>query len=213
MCIRDSPTPAPAEQANSLAQLHEENARLHKENARLREELTFLRGLAFRDQLTGLYSRRYLTEYLEREIEERSVETSVVLALCDIDDFKNINDARGHRAGDITIVCIADILDDLAADQPVIRWGGEELLIVLFSMGTSEALRLCEKIRAQVASYRINDGYGEFSCTLTFGVGAFDSQYTFAENFARIDRALYRGKETGKNCCILALPAAHEEER
>lgn len=209
-----SPTPAHAsaraEQANALAQLHEENARLHKENAQLREELTALRGLAFRDQLTGLYSRRYLTEYLEREIEDRSAETSVVLALCDIDDFKNINDARGHRAGDITIVCIADILDDLAADQPVIRWGGEELLIVLFSMGVADALRLCEEIRTQVAAYRINDGYGEFSCTLTFGVGAFDPEFSFAENFARIDRALYRGKETGKNCCVLAHPAREE---
>lgn len=202
----------PQEQPN-LALLCEENARLREENARLLEELGALRGLAFRDQLTGLYSRRYLTEYLEREIEHRSAETSVVLALCDIDDFKNINDARGHRAGDITIVCIADILDDLAADQPVIRWGGEELLIVLFSMGEQEALRLCEEMRAQVAAYRINDGYGEFSCTLTFGVGAFDPSRAFAENFARIDRALYHGKETGKNRCVMALSNASEEER
>lgn len=202
----------PQEQPN-LALLREENARLREENARLLEELGTLRGLAFRDQLTGLYSRRYLTEYLEREIEDRSAETSVVLALCDIDDFKNINDVRGHRAGDITIVCIADILDDLAADQPVIRWGGEELLIVLFSMGDQEALRLCEEIRTQVAAYRINDGYGEFSCTLTFGVGLFDANCTFAENFGRIDRALYRGKERGKNCCIMARPDAREEGR
>ena len=205
-------TAAPREQPINLELLHKQNAQLRKENAQLREELATLRGLAFRDQLTGLYSRRYLTEYLEHEIQARSAETPVVLALCDIDDFKNINDVRGHRAGDITIVCIADILDDLAVDQPVIRWGGEELLIVLFSMRDQEALRLCDEMRAQVAAYRINDGHEEFSCTLTFGIGAYNPNRTFAENFARIDRALYRGKETGKNCCIVAHSDAREEE-
>ena len=165
-----------------------------------------MRGLAFRDQLTGLFSRHYLTDYLEQEIQEASRESNTVLALCDIDDFKLINDLRGHQSGDTAIICIADILDDLAGNHPVIRWGGEELLIVLFSSPDHEALRLCNRMREEVASYRIDDGAGEFSCTLTFGLGSYNPGISFAENFALIDRALYRGKETGKNRCIFAQP-------
>ena len=183
-----------------------EEERLRASNAELKQQLDVMRGLAFRDQLTGLYSRHYLTDYLEQEIQEASCERNTVLALCDIDDFKTINDSRGHQSGDIAIVCIADILDDLASGHPVIRWGGEELLIVLFSLPDHEALRLCNRMREEVAAYRIDDGAGEFSCTLTFGLASHDPALTFMENFARVDRALYRGKETGKNRCVFARP-------
>lgn len=179
---------------------------LRAQNAMLKEQLDALRGLAFRDQLTGLFSRHYLTDYLEEKISESSREANTVLALCDVDDFKTINDVRGHQAGDIAIVCIADILDDLAGGHPVIRWGGEELLVVLFASPDHEALRLCNRMREEVASYRVDDGMGEFSCTLTFGLGSYDPNLTFAENFARVDRALYHGKETGKNRCVFAQP-------
>ncbi|OUO85709.1 GGDEF domain-containing protein [Gordonibacter urolithinfaciens] len=172
-----------------------------------------MRGLAFRDQLTGLFSRHYLTDYLEQKMRETGDESHIVLALCDIDDFKAINDVRGHQSGDIAIVCIADILDDLAGNHPVIRWGGEELLIVLSSMPEHEALRLCNRMREEVAAYRIDDGAGEFSCTLTFGLSSFDPDLTFAENFVLVDRALYHGKETGKNRCTFAQPEASSEQR
>ena len=185
---------------------HEEAEDLRAANAELKKQLALMRGLAFRDQLTGLFSRHYLTDFLAREIEETSRESNTVLALCDIDNFKIINDVRGHQSGDIAIVCIADILDDLAGGQPVIRWGGEELLVVLFSTTDQEALRLCNRMRDEVAAYRMDDGLGEFSCTITFGLNSYDPALTFAENFARTDRALYRGKETGKNRCVLVQP-------
>lgn len=177
-------------------------AQLRDDNNTLREELGFMRGQAFRDQLTGLFSRRYLTDHLIQEIIDTSKDANVVLALCDIDDFKAINDIRGHQSGDIAIVCIADMLDDLAGGHPVIRWGGEEMLVVFLSTPDHEALRTCEDIRAQIAAYRIDDGMGEVSCTVTFGMGTYDHRLTFDENFVRVDQALYRGKETGKNCCV-----------
>lgn len=187
-----------------MTQRDTEEGQLLAANAELKKQLDFMRSLAFRDQLTGLFSRHYLTDYLEQEIEDASRKSNTVLALCDIDDFKIINDTRGHQAGDIAIACIADILDDLAGGHPVIRWGGEELLIVLFSSSDREALRLCNRIREEAAAYHIDDGAGEFSCTLTFGLSSYDSTLTFSENFARADRALYHGKETGKNRCVFA---------
>ena len=148
--------------------IREDRERLRADNAALKRQLDVMRALAFRDQLTGLFSRHYLTDYLEQEIERMSGEANIVLALCDIDDFKLINDVRGHQAGDIAIVCIADILDDLSGNHPV------------------------------------SDDLGEFSCTLTFGLSAYDPELTFGENFASADRALYHGKETGKNRCVFA---------
>lgn len=192
---------------------HTELLRLFTANAALREQLDTMRGLAFRDQLTGLFSRHYLTDYLEQRIRKASEDSNTVLALCDIDDFKAINDVRGHQSGDIAIVCIADILDDLAGNHPVIRWGGEEILIVLSSTPDHEALRLCNRMREEVAAYRIDDGSGEFSCTLTFGLSTYDPDLTFAENFAHVDRALYYGKETGKNRCAFAQPDPVSEQK
>ena len=168
--------------------VREDRERLRADNAALKRQLDVMRALAFRDQLTGLFSRHYLTDYLEQEIERMSCEANIVLALCDIDDFKLINDVRGHQAG----------------NHPVIRWGGEELLLVLFSTPDHEALRLCNQMREEVANYPISDDLGEFSCTLTFGLSAYDPELTFGENFASADRALYHGKETGKNRCVFA---------
>ncbi len=188
--------------AVSAAEHDAELAALQQANALLRAELGEMRGLAFRDQLTGLFSRRYLTDHLLAEIEETCRDGVVSLALCDIDDFKNVNDVRGHQAGDIAIACIADIIDDMAAGQPVLRWGGEELLLVLLGFPADEAFRLCDAIRRAVAAYPIDDGEGEFFCKLTFGLCAYDGSRTFDDNFARVDRALYHGKETGKNRCV-----------
>lgn len=196
--------PSFAERGNVTenAEQDAELALLRKANALLNKELGDMRGLAFRDQLTGLYSRRYLTDHLLAEIEEACREGSVALALCDIDDFKAVNDVRGHQAGDIAIACIADIIDDMAGGQPVLRWGGEELLLVLLGFSSDEAFRLCEAIRRAVSTYPIDDGAGTFTCRLTFGLCAYDGICTFDDNFARVDRALYHGKETGKNRCV-----------
>ena len=196
-------TAAPSSDSTSESD-RAECLQLREANAVLQDKLDAMRSLAFRDQLTGLFSRHYLTDYLEQKMQESSHDSNTVLALCDIDDFKAINDVRGHQSGDIAIVCIADILDDLAGSHPVVRWGGEELLIVMLATSDHDALRLCNRMREEVAAYRIDDGVGEFSCTLTFGLFSYDSGFTLAENFARADRALYRGKETGKNCCTFA---------
>ena len=75
---------------------------------------------------------------------------------------------------------------------------------MLFSTPDHEALRLCNQMREEVASYPISDDLGDFSCMLTFGLSAYDPELTFGENFASADRALYHGKETGKNRCVFA---------
>ena len=188
--------------------IREDRERLRADNAALKQQLDVMRALAFRDQLTGLFSRHYLTDYLEQEIERMSGEANIVLALCDIDDFKLINDVRGHQAGDIAIVCIADILDDLSGNHPVIRWGGEELLLVLFSTPDHEALRLCNQMREEVASYPISDDLGDFSCTLTFGLSAYDARH-LVEHRATADFFEACMELAGADAAKLAKPVAN----
>ena len=123
----------------------EEAERLRARNAELKRQLDDMRGLAMRDQLTGLFSRHYLTDYLEHEIARASRESNTVLALCDIDDFKTINDVRGHQAGDIAIACIADILDDLAGGQSTFMVEMSEVAEIL-RQATAHSLLILDEI-------------------------------------------------------------------
>lgn len=182
-------------------QLKKNRDELRKQNEELRTSMEKLNDMAFRDGLTGLYNRRYVIGDLLEDIRNKHDKNRKnIMILADIDDFKKVNDTYGHDAGDMALVCIANIIDGQCYKHRVIRWGGEEFLIVLLSVTEDEAFEISESIRKEVESFKIYHEDVEFSCTLTLGLHAFHDEEGIEESINRADKALYAGKRSGKNC-------------
>ena len=129
-------------------------------------------------------------------------QTQNVLILADIDDFKKINDTYGHDAGDMALVCIANILEGSCRKHKVVRWGGEEFLIILFDVTRDEAFGISEGIRKEVEQFPFFYNNVQFKCSLTLGLHTYREQDGIEESINCADKALYRGNRSGKNCSI-----------
>ena len=166
-----------------------------------REELEIamekLDRLAYRDELTGLYNRRYVVEKLTGTLAEPGHQD--ILVMVDIDDFKKVNDSYGHEAGDTTLICIASMMEDICHGHVVARWGGEEFLIAMTDVRWSEAWDLCERMRQEVEAFPFVHGDNEFFCTITLGMAAYQKEESMKVNIKNADQALYVGKSSGKN--------------
>lgn len=173
---------------------------LSRQNRELRTNMKKLNDMAFRDGLTGLYNRRYVVDDLAEEIKchDRN-DVKNVLIMADIDDFKKVNDTYGHEAGDIALVCVSNILESVCRRHRVIRWGGEEFLVVLFAVTRAEAFAISEQVRKEIAVLPVVYDDTTFYCTITLGMSAYDNRISMEENVANADKALYEGKRSGKN--------------
>lgn len=153
---------------------------------------------ASEDKLTSLYNRRY-GEKLLAEAHHRALAlgTDLTLIVCDIDFFKQVNDRFGHLAGDQVIKDVATILrGTVRGSDAVIRWGGEEFVVVLNDCDLKSGADLAERIRVGVAAH-ITQGVG--AVTLSFGVACLRSQESVDTLFERADAALYESKNKGRN--------------
>ena len=105
-------------------------------------------GVVFRDSLTGLYNRQFFTEVAEKEIARaRRHKRPLALAFFDIDNFKRINDTRGHQAGDELLQQIAGaILENCRNSDLAARWGGDEFVILLPETSQAGAQLLADRI-------------------------------------------------------------------
>lgn len=180
-------------------QIKKQKDDLDRQNKELRTNMEKLNYMAFRDGLTGLYNRRYVVGDLQEDIRGQHKAGKNVMILADIDDFKKINDTYGHEAGDMALVCIANILEAACRKHRVVRWGGEEFLVILISVSEAEAFAISEQIRQEVQDFRIYYDDHEFGCTLTLGLHAFHDHDGIEESINCADKALYRGKRSGKN--------------
>lgn len=173
---------------------------LDQMNRELQSSMERLNYMAFRDGLTGLYNRRYVKDDLLREIRDQNPgEVGNYIVMADVDNFKGVNDCYGHEAGDEVLICISNIMEDICRRHKVIRWGGEEFLMVLFSVTENEAYGISEKVRIEVESFSLSHGSQVFSCTITLGICHYDDSKSLDENIAKADKALYIGKRSGKN--------------
>lgn len=158
--------------------------------------------IAYRDPVTGLYTRRALEESLEAEFRRAQRYGGLLaVALLDIDRFKRVNDRFGHAAGDAVLARLGRIIRrrarpvDLAA-----RYGGEEIALLLPESGTRAGRILAECVRKEFSSRPFRQDGRAFTVTLSGGVAKWSDRHRGpAELLAEADAALYRAKRAGRN--------------
>lgn len=180
----------------------------------LRDLNQALRDASQRDVLTGLANRRLLMERLrEEELRSQRSGRPFVLAMVDVDHFKQINDSWGHDAGDHTLGQIAGALrDGVRGGDLCGRWGGEEFLLVLTETTLAEVGPLIERLRAAVRELRVAYGDALLSCTVSLGVAECRPGESYAQVLNRADAALLEAKRSGRDRCVLAPLAEPPEE-
>lgn len=155
----------------------------------------------YRDALTQMYNRHYISFFFEQMMKEQRKETNCI-AITDIDDFKKINDTYGHDAGDLALCEISCLIQkNIRPSDVIIRWGGEEFVIILRNIVPDEAYVVLEKLRILIARHEIKYQEIRFRVTLTFGLSILNLTDP-DESIKDCDKKLYQGKRTTKNIVI-----------
>ena len=176
-------------------------ARLLVTQNRLLKTREALRREAARDGLTGLWNRKAIMDILQRELlrSERDHQPVGVIMI-DVDHFKNINDSRGHVAGDAVLRIIASGIAAMVRPYDAVgRYGGEEFLIVAPNCDLSEAWELAERVRVHVAGCSIIVGGSSVQVSLSLGVATGDAAANLEKVLHAADAALYEAKNAGRN--------------
>jgi diguanylate cyclase (GGDEF)-like protein len=176
---------------------------------KLRSRIRQLERLSIVDPLTGLYNRKYLKEFLRRQVDRADRQKSQIFCMMmDIDNFKKINDEWGHPKGDLVIKEIGEILRDLLRGYDfAARYGGDEFTIILPQrMEEKDAMAVAERIRQRIAAQTFGKkGKSGVQFTVSLGVSLFPSQDVQDGDtlITAADEALYAAKRTGKNQVVL----------
>jgi diguanylate cyclase (GGDEF)-like protein len=162
-----------------------------------------LQEQAISDSLTGLYNRRYLNEFLPREL-ARSGRNAVPVAvmLIDLDHFKRVNDSFGHEAGDIVLKAVGALLKEKVRGSDIAcRFGGEEFALVLPETGEEPATRRAEDIRLAISALELSHaGKRLGKIAASFGIALFPDHAQDTDDLLRVaDVALYAAKGAGRN--------------
>ena len=175
------------------------------------------------DSLTGLANRRFLTEYIEKEVAllhrryDRLADGPITadlldlaFVMIDVDHFKTINDSAGHSAGDMVLRQLRDLLESCSRTSDIIvRWGGDEFLLVARDLSGDGLLELAERVRARVAAHVFEVGEGRVvrtTCSIGFACYPFFREQLDALSWEQVisvaDRALYVAKASGRNAWV-----------
>lgn len=184
----------PFEKEELQAKLH----RVERERSMVQE----LEELSLRDELTGLYNRRYFSQKLEEEVGRAQRQGhQVYLAILDVDDFKSYNDAFGHPAGDIVLDDVGRILNTCTRKNVdfTFRYGGDEFAAILTQTNEKQAV----KVMSRVLDFFSRKKYGDTTLSVGLVRCLFLENLSWAENadamVHRADKALYLAKNAGKN--------------
>jgi diguanylate cyclase (GGDEF)-like protein len=154
------------------------------------------------DHLTRFFTRHKGLEVLEYELaRSKRYERPLSIIMMDIDSFKNINDTYGHLAGDHILKAVARIAHGTVRSvDNLIRWGGEEFIVLLPDTELKEALQVAERLREAIAAAPIKIPNAELNVTASFGVARKDDNTPDLETLlARADQAMYISKYMGRN--------------
>jgi diguanylate cyclase (GGDEF)-like protein len=154
------------------------------------------------DPMTGLHNRRFLEEFSETLVSSNLRRKSqMAILMLDLDYFKMVNDTYGHDAGDLVLKALAKTMQaSVRASDLVIRFGGEEFLIIMQESTGKAAEEIAEKIRVAVESMKIQLPGATLQKTISIGIAEFPNDSdTFWQAVKYADVAMYNAKETGRN--------------
>ncbi len=179
---------------------------LERESRTLHESLREEQRMAMIDALTGIPNRAAYDDRIEQEFKRwKRFARPVSILAWDIDRFKTINDAYGHKAGDKVLRVIGQHLARHVRDTDFVgRYGGEEFVMLLVGTDPTEARVVAEKIRLEISQLGFHFHERPVSITASCGITGFQDDDTPDAAFDRADKALYQAKEAGRNCCIVA---------
>jgi diguanylate cyclase (GGDEF)-like protein len=164
----------------------------------LEEKLQEITRLSNTDAVTGVYNRRKFNECLAEEMAS-AVKKGRPLALIifDIDNFKEINDTRGHDYGDHVIIRTAKLAKSCITERDVFaRWGGDEFAVIIPSAGVEMGVKAAREMQERILGYYS----GQAAVTCSFGVTALADGDDMNSFLIRADSALYEAKTAGRNC-------------
>ena len=174
-----------------------------------------LKETTLRDPMTGLHNRRFLEEYMETLLASQSRrDTPMGVLMLDVDYFKKVNDTLGHQAGDELLKGVARILkNSVRAADLVIRYGGEEFLILLQDVDPEHLLQVAEKIRAKVEEQEFQLPGHVLHKTISIGASLMpEDGDTLWQVIKFADVALYQAKEQGRNRVIRFDPEMWQDK-
>ena len=170
-------------------------------NAKLEGALAQLQSLVSRDDLTGLYNRRHITDLLDQE---RSRADRGGLPFCvfmmDLDHFKQVNDTYGHAVGDEVLKTFSDSVSQILRPTDFLaRYGGEEFLLVSTQTALDGAQRLAERLRIMIAAVPFPSLPRDTQVTVSVGIAQYRPGEAIQSTLLRADAALYAAKQNGRN--------------
>jgi diguanylate cyclase len=175
-----------------------------EEVSQLKQKLEESRQEAIIDTLTGLLNRRGCNQRLQ-ELSLQNIHSSIVI---DIDHFKKVNDSFGHSVGDKVIQLVAKIIkEQVSADDIPVRYGGEEFVVVLSNKSQEIAYKVAENIRTAISTLKLVQRHSNTQLppiTVSIGIAELENNMTWTTLFNNADQALYKAKNSGRNCSVLA---------
>ena len=169
------------------------------------EQTIELQQLARQDALTGLANRRAFDETLQQAYQRaKRTNSTLCLALLDVDHFKQVNDRFSHAVGDEVLKRIGAMLKQQSRTIDLVaRWGGEEFVILLPDTSLSDATEVCERLRQKLAQLDFSELSAGLTMTISIGLTTND-KLELPQMLLSADRALYQAKRAGRNRLIIA---------
>jgi len=169
----------------------------------LRNDLEQSVNLAAKDGLTGLFNRRYFDIHIKQMVEKANKDNiKLYLLMCDIDNFKHVNDTYGHQAGDKVLTATARIFKNtFRVTDLIARFGGEEFIILLNDTNIDQTMYTAERVRVKIESmnFQIDEQTEPLKKTISIGVTEYKKGESIEDFIERSDKAMYEAKTTGKN--------------
>ena len=181
---------------------------LSKEVTVLRSSLEQVRDASMMDALTGAYNRMAFDDQISKTVKQNETAwSSVSLLMCDLDDFKKINDTHGHIVGDRVLKCfVIECKTMFRSNDFIARYGGEEYVVLLPGLNLKKALKraqsFCKILAGKQYLIDVTRPDQRVGFTVSIGVSELQKGDTVEAFIQRADQALYKAKRSGKNCAV-----------